>query len=146
MSDQQMLSEAIGWIILFGGAGILLGRMRGHPIFGFFIGVVMGPLGLIIILLSRNDRFKCHACKMPVERDASICPHCRSALGPQPLAPKLDARKDFYYHIFHEEEVKGPYLLSQIIEWKKQGAVDGLTQVKRHDSEIWTSLSDVIGL
>ena len=140
-----MMMEAVGWLVLFGGAGALLGRMRGHPIFGFFIGAVIGPLGLIIILFSRNDRWKCPACRMPVERDASICPHCRSSLGLKPVAPVVPPPKDFRYHIFHEEEVKGPFSLSQIIDWQKQGALDGETQVKREDSETWSRLEDVLG-
>ena len=49
---------------------------------GFALGFILGPLGIIIALVM-GPGLKCPACMKGVDKEARLCPHCRSALTPQ---------------------------------------------------------------
>jgi hypothetical protein len=72
---------------LFAGLiGALCGKSKGQPGLGFIIGVVLGPIGWIISLLSGDVRPKCNACRKVVDPKASICPYCRTAIAKKETA------------------------------------------------------------
>lgn len=58
----------------------LIGSSKGEAGSGFVAGLVLGPLGLILAILSSGDRAKCPDCRETVKRAARICPHCRARL------------------------------------------------------------------
>ena len=59
-------------------ACVVIGHRKGNPIGAFFLGLVLGPLGLVIVLLSGNKNLKiCHACGMKIPKVATVCPFCR---------------------------------------------------------------------
>ena len=54
-----------------------IGYKKGNPLGGAFLGLVLGPIGLIIVLLSENkNRLPCPHCAEEIMKDAKICPHC----------------------------------------------------------------------
>jgi hypothetical protein len=66
---------------------------RGRATAGFFLGLLYGPLGVVMALLlpSATDgdvrrSGSCPFCYEPVHVKATICPHCRSTLSP-PSSP-----------------------------------------------------------
>ena len=78
------------WVICaFIGAGI--GKSKGRALDGFFLGLFLGPVGIIITaLLSQSDQLianqqaakrsqhrQCPHCKEDMKRQAGTCPHCR---------------------------------------------------------------------
>ena len=60
--------------------GALCGKYKGQPFLGFIIGLLLGPIGWLIILLSGDVRPKCEACREVIDPKATVCPHCRSAV------------------------------------------------------------------
>lgn len=54
----------------------------------FLVGLMLGPLGLIaaIGVAKQEHGLPCRACRKPVDPEATICPHCRSA---DPIAPAV---------------------------------------------------------
>jgi hypothetical protein len=53
---------------------------RGRARAGFFLGLVYGPLGVVMALLL-SSAASCPFCYEPVHGKATICPHCRSTLS-----------------------------------------------------------------
>lgn len=55
----------------------------------FLAGFLLGPLGLLAAagMPPAVPSSKCRACRMPVDPEASICPHCRSE---SPNEPRVD--------------------------------------------------------
>ncbi len=45
-------------------------------IFGLFVGLLLGPLGILWALLSPGHRRKCGECRNWINRDARKCLHC----------------------------------------------------------------------
>jgi hypothetical protein len=68
----------IGCVILSTHIGI----KRGFPILGFINGLVLGPLGLLIVAI-QDDRIRkpCPECAEMVKKAAKVCPHCKQNLN-----------------------------------------------------------------
>jgi DNA-directed RNA polymerase subunit RPC12/RpoP len=61
---------------------IVIGAKKGNPVGGGFLGLVLGPLGAIIVLLSRDkNRVACPYCAEKIMKAAIICPHCHKELS-----------------------------------------------------------------
>jgi hypothetical protein len=74
-------------------AGIVRQARGGGFMFGFFLGVLLGPFGILVAALmgvdpatrktapSQRDpsrmRRECPHCQEPMRRDAFVCPHCQ---------------------------------------------------------------------
>jgi len=50
------------WIVVGGLVGVLAGRARGRVLDGVFLGAVLGPVGWLIMLCSRDYRLRCIEC------------------------------------------------------------------------------------
>jgi len=62
----------------------VIGAKKGNPIGGAFLGLVLGPLGAIIVLLSGDrNRVACPYCAEKIMKTAKICPHCHKELKQQ---------------------------------------------------------------
>jgi hypothetical protein len=61
-------------------AASLYRNKGGSEITGFLIGLVLGPIGILIALVSGDQRPRCPFCKEHVSKGATICPHCRKEL------------------------------------------------------------------
>jgi hypothetical protein len=90
------------WIVfLCAFIGILFGRMKGRPGWGFLLGLFFGPLGLALVLMlparraeaghghprsadeaRRGSGPACPRCSKSVSRGDKACPHCGNVLVP----------------------------------------------------------------
>lgn len=65
---------------------------RNRPLAGFFWGLVLGPLGWLVILVGGDARTKCRFCQSPIDPKAVKCPKCQSDLRPKaktkPVVPQ----------------------------------------------------------
>lgn len=61
-------------------ATAMVGARKGEIIISILMGLFLGPLGLVIALLSRGDRGPCPFCREWVSPRAVICSHCHSKL------------------------------------------------------------------
>ena len=55
----------------------MIGARKGAGFSGFVIGILLGPIGVIIILLSKGNQKKCPFCVELVNEKAVVCPHCQ---------------------------------------------------------------------
>ncbi len=67
---------AVLWLV-----GIIVSMLisipRGNAVIGFIVGLLLGPLGILVVLFISDRRPRCMHCKQLVEADDVICPHCR---------------------------------------------------------------------
>lgn len=78
--------------ILFGVVTALIARNKGEPVItAFIVGIILGPIGLIIIFLIAGK--KCPYCKSRIHTEAIICPKCQQNL---PRETKINPMKKLY--------------------------------------------------
>lgn len=82
-------SIAGGLILAYIGA--LIGSMKGHTTIGFFLGLLLGPIGLIIIAMHQDDRFKCPACGGSIVPGKPRCKNCGAQLAARTPVPRVRA-------------------------------------------------------
>jgi hypothetical protein len=68
------------WIVC-GVAAAFIGSRKGEGPVGLIAGLLLGPLGIFLALLSSGNRLPCPFCKEPVHRKAVVCPHCRRSFS-----------------------------------------------------------------
>jgi len=69
------------WLVL-GLIGGAIGSRKGRTGAGFLFGILLGPIGWIVILLGPDlgpQPIKCQECKGPLEPGATRCRHCGQA-------------------------------------------------------------------
>jgi len=71
------------WIVVGGLVGVLAGRARGRVLDGVFLGAVLGPVGWLIMLCSRDYRLRCIECGGILIEGARKCQHCGSVVDKQ---------------------------------------------------------------
>ncbi|MDB5105080.1 MAG: hypothetical protein JWP91_2769 [Fibrobacteres bacterium] len=92
-----LLREPFWLIFMTACLGVLFGRMKGRPGWGFLLGLFFGPLGLAFVLLMPARGFQrpqsggggaprsgkaCPRCSKSVGRADKACPHCGNLLVP----------------------------------------------------------------
>ena len=83
--------------LLFGIASSIVGSRKGMAGSGFALGALLGPIGLIIVLVSAGNRIQCPACRELIHADAIKCRHCGVAIekplpGPQIICDQCGTR------------------------------------------------------
>ena len=59
-----------------------LGTQKSIPLLGFVNGLVLGPIGVLIVMIQDNkNRISCPSCAESVMKEAKICPHCRQTIN-----------------------------------------------------------------
>jgi uncharacterized membrane protein len=59
----------------------VIGARKGSPLGGTILGLILGPLGTVIVLLSGDkNRSACPYCAEQIQKAAKICPHCHKEL------------------------------------------------------------------
>lgn len=71
-----MIIEFLIWVFVCGGVGLLAGRARGQEMGGLVIGALLGPIGWLLILCSKDLRARCPDCKGVIHQGAVKCCHC----------------------------------------------------------------------
>lgn len=60
---------------------IFVGAKKGNPISAAFLGLILGPIAVLIVLLSEDkNRIACPLCAEKIQKIAKICPQCRSSV------------------------------------------------------------------
>ena len=82
----QLLVFIVCGIGVFGGIGYAIGDPKGRGFFGLWLGLLLGPIGWIVIgLLGRegvDQERECPECLGSVPAAARKCRHCGSDLPP----------------------------------------------------------------
>lgn len=72
------------WIIC-AFVGAALGSRKGRGGTGFILGLLFGPIGILIVLVIRGNRRSCSACKELIHKAATRCPHCQYEIVSKPV-------------------------------------------------------------
>jgi hypothetical protein len=75
-----MTGATIIWMIIGLLIGTLIGQIKGRTGAGAFFGLLLGPLGWIIIALGPNKKPKCPFCGGIIVEGAVKCKNCGSDL------------------------------------------------------------------
>jgi predicted RNA-binding Zn-ribbon protein involved in translation (DUF1610 family) len=75
--------EILIWIFVGGLVGYLAGQARGRVLDGVTLGVLLGPVGWLIMLCSRDVRLRCIDCGGLVVDGARKCQHCGGVIDKQ---------------------------------------------------------------
>lgn len=73
--------EIIIFLLLCGFISSLIGNKKGETISSFFLGVLLGPIGIIIVLLTKGNRITCPYCRKLINSEATKCPYCQSEIS-----------------------------------------------------------------
>ena len=68
------------WLILGPLIGAAIGQNKGRLGAGLFFGLLLGPIGWLIVAVGPDNRRKCPQCKGAVPEGASKCMHCGATL------------------------------------------------------------------
>src|SRR6266540_877282 len=63
--------------ILCGVVAAMIGAKKGFGGSGFVVGLLLGPIGILIAIFAKGDRKSCSYCKEWIHKDATVCPHCQ---------------------------------------------------------------------
>jgi hypothetical protein len=132
--------------------GLVIGRSKGRAAGGAMLGLLIGPLGWLLVACGDDLRKKCTACRMPIDPEATICPHCRtptiekSTAEPlsETIADPVPLRGDFEYWYADQNEVEGPVRLAQLVDWMEDGQLVPETKVQRVGGNGWVKLRDLL--
>lgn len=61
--------------------GAMIGSSKGNGVPGFFLGLILGPIGLVIVAVMPGDRVECRYCKSKINPEATVCPNCQKNLS-----------------------------------------------------------------
>lgn len=81
MPKGDVLFFWIGYGLIFGLLGVLIGRVKNRRLAGFVFGLLLGPLGWLIVLVGPNLYPKCPECGGVVVPNARKCKNCGSVLS-----------------------------------------------------------------
>lgn len=78
-------------LLWWGVGGALIGAIIGKHFrrqagVGAVLGLLLGPLGWILVYTIRDLRYKCPECRSPVPEQAKRCPKCGSEINPSIFA------------------------------------------------------------
>lgn len=72
--------------LLCGLAAAAIGQRKGEGCTAFFVGMLLGPFGILLALMSTGNRRKCPHCAELVALEAKVCRHCQRDINAPPPA------------------------------------------------------------
>lgn len=97
MTDPVPVSLSYGWalfawLVCAGVGSIVGGRTVGHPVVGFLISLVFGPVGWVLVLIVADERRRCHDCTSYAHARATHCHRCGAQLRipPEPATSRVE--------------------------------------------------------
>lgn len=84
-----IIGPLVGMLVL-GIVGAFVGDTRGRQALGFWLGFFLGPIGIIIVALLSDERFKCPDCGGAVVPGKPRCKNCGAQLSRAPV-PRVRA-------------------------------------------------------
>lgn len=70
-----------GWPIVGGLIGAAIGQSKNRIAGGLILGLLLGPIGWLLVAVGPNNNPKCTACKGTVEKGATKCKNCGTDLS-----------------------------------------------------------------
>lgn len=80
------------WMFVGALVGGAIGNLRGRPEAGVGFGLLLGPLGWLIVAVGPDFRPKCPECGGVVVEDARRCKNCGQELSSPPTGDLTQAR------------------------------------------------------
>jgi hypothetical protein len=83
----------VAWVLVFGTLGWYIGGKKGQALGGAVISAILGPIGLLITVVSNSDKKglerralrqgmkTCPHCAEMVKKEATTCRYCQSSLA-----------------------------------------------------------------
>lgn len=60
--------------------GLIAQLLNGRAGSGLLLGLLLGPLGWVIVFFLEDKRKRCPACRSVIDGQATVCPHCATPL------------------------------------------------------------------
>ena len=165
----------MGYFLLYclisGLVGMAIGQGKGRVEVGFLFGILLGPIGWILVAIGPENGPKCPFCKETVKNDAIACKHCgrdilnQASTQPQvesdllwPLsywtknrastiapmkAPDSNTAEVPTIYLLSEEQQTGPFTISEINERKLKTAFSPDTMYWREGMKEWRSITQL---
>lgn len=67
------------WLIC-GVIAAAIGSNKGEGCLAFIVGLLLGPLGILVAVISKGNRWVCPYCKETIAKGATICKHCKKEI------------------------------------------------------------------
>lgn len=68
------------WCLIWAIICALIGARKGAAFFYFFLGLILGPIGVIIALVGKGNRVKCPFCRKLIDPKATVCAYCQKEI------------------------------------------------------------------
>lgn len=155
------------YVLVFGLIGVALGARKGRPFAGFVFGVLLGPIGWLIVAVGPDVKAteqatlmrKCPHCAELVQPGAKVCKHCRRDIAPTPTLaanyfydqehelpkPTLSSSKEKFYYYANGEQ-QGPVDASDLKLMWQDGLITNDTPVILEGESQWRNVRDYLAL
>jgi len=134
--------------VLGGGVGFAIGRTRNRESLGLLLGLLLGPLGWLIIAVMPADKpeseyplIKCPACLGEIPAIASKCRHCGTALFEEKESPAPPQRA---YYLKRDDKTEGPFTLEQMSDLLRARSISAETLCTREGDQRWIPVGNIL--
>lgn len=80
MTDEQVMVILLSWALIGALVGTAVGQRKGRAGAGALFGLLLGPIGWLVVAVGPDLRAKCPDCGGTVPRGVRKCMHCGSEL------------------------------------------------------------------
>jgi hypothetical protein len=78
---EYTITDFVIWAFFAALIGVLIGQSKGRAVDGLVLGVLLGPLGWLLIAVGPNKKPKCPDCGGVVVSGAKKCKNCGALIG-----------------------------------------------------------------
>lgn len=78
--DQSLRGFLCFWLPVSILVGLLIGQYKGRPVLGAVLGLLLGPIGWLLVAVMSNARPTCPFCKGYIVAKALKCKQCASTI------------------------------------------------------------------